>query len=148
MSEGKPTPNNELCENCDDCLRFSGPHNSLDFRCGKCKNGYYFKPHDHSGKCHKPIENDCTKVNKVIGMEKVKGKEICVDKCPVGAYINKYEGRCQCAEFSHQRYAGDKRFCECPAHSKWNSAKNSCECDDKKKVLTHKGCAEDKSDEC
>jgi hypothetical protein len=83
-------------------------------------------------------------------MEKTSdGKETCVETCPVGSVADLKSGRCQCPEFSQERHMNGKRFCECPAHAQWVATENKCQCaTGSNKILTHKGCVEDKSEEC
>jgi hypothetical protein len=81
-------------------------------------------------------------------MEKIDDQEICVIDCPVGAYADLRQGKCQCPMYSLERQRDDKRFCECPAHSQWNNEDNKCECANSGLILTHRGCVEDHSEEC
>jgi hypothetical protein len=60
IDEGVETHNDEICgRHCEDCRRFSGPHNALDFRCAKCKDGFFQDSHGN-GDCHEPAQNHCT----------------------------------------------------------------------------------------
>jgi hypothetical protein len=54
-SQGEDTPNDELCNNCEDCRRFSGSENQLDFRCLKCKQGFVKEEKSHT--CNEPAKN-------------------------------------------------------------------------------------------
>lgn len=91
LTEGEKTTS-ALCKDCEDCRKFSGDHNAIDFRCAKCKQGYHMDK-EGRGHCSEASKNHCNHVNgvsnnKLIGMEKVSGKEVCVDECPEGSVAN------------------------------------------------------------
>ena len=108
------------------------------------------------GECNEPAATHCNRDStgavmtnpQYVGMEKdAEDKEICVATCPVGSIADERSGRCMCPKFSHEKHLDKKRFCECPAHATWVASMNSCQCATGL-TLTHKGCVEDKSQEC
>ena len=118
--------------------------------------GFFQGQKGHTRDCNSPPENHCSKdadgnpQNFYMGMEEVSGKFNCVENCPAGSVVNTMSRRCDCPQYSEEKWVDlgsgkKKRFCECPAHSAWDSAANKCSCT-APKVLTDKGCQIDHSE--